>query len=135
MVQGIKACLNEKFGHTDVDKASYAVQGLGHVGSTWSSTCASRAKVYVTDINKERVEQCVELGAEAVKMDDIYMSMPRCTALRARRHGERKEHPAIQVRDHGGAANNQLATDACGDELYKRGILYAPDYAIKPAAS
>ncbi|HET7674739.1 MAG TPA: leucine dehydrogenase, partial [Gammaproteobacteria bacterium] len=29
-----------------------------------------------------------------------------------------------------GAANNQLATTECGDELHKRGILYAPDYAI-----
>src|SRR5690606_31902209 len=28
-----------------------------------------------------------------------------------------------------GAANNQLATDAIGDELTKRGVLYAPDYA------
>src|SRR5690606_23934945 len=29
-----------------------------------------------------------------------------------------------------GAANNQLATDECGDEIHQRGILYAPDYAI-----
>src|SRR5690606_29403474 len=29
-----------------------------------------------------------------------------------------------------GPANNQLATDAIGDELEKRGILYAPDYAV-----
>ncbi len=29
-----------------------------------------------------------------------------------------------------GAANNQLATDAIGDELAGRGILYAPDYAV-----
>jgi leucine dehydrogenase len=29
-----------------------------------------------------------------------------------------------------GAANNQLATDECGNELENRGILYAPDYAV-----
>ena len=29
-----------------------------------------------------------------------------------------------------GAANNQLADDAIGDEVEKRGILYAPDYAV-----
>jgi leucine dehydrogenase len=29
-----------------------------------------------------------------------------------------------------GPANNQLATDAIGDELQKRGVLYAPDYAV-----
>src|SRR3546814_4594612 len=29
-----------------------------------------------------------------------------------------------------GAANNQLASNAVGDEVVKRGILYAPDYAV-----
>jgi leucine dehydrogenase len=29
-----------------------------------------------------------------------------------------------------GAANNQLANNAIGDEVEKRGILYAPDYAV-----
>ena len=29
-----------------------------------------------------------------------------------------------------GAANNQLANEAIGDEVEKRGILYAPDYAV-----
>jgi leucine dehydrogenase len=29
-----------------------------------------------------------------------------------------------------GAANNQLATNECGDIIHKKGILYAPDYAI-----
>jgi leucine dehydrogenase len=29
-----------------------------------------------------------------------------------------------------GAANNQLATEKDGEELLRRGILYAPDYAI-----
>ena len=28
-----------------------------------------------------------------------------------------------------GAANNQLADDECGDEIDRRGVLYAPDYA------
>src|SRR3546814_9216051 len=29
-----------------------------------------------------------------------------------------------------GSANNQLSTNAVGDEVAKRGILYAPDYAV-----
>ena len=29
-----------------------------------------------------------------------------------------------------GSANNQLATDECGDELERAGIVYAPDYAV-----
>ncbi len=29
-----------------------------------------------------------------------------------------------------GAANNQLATNDIGDELFRRGVLYAPDYVV-----
>ena len=29
-----------------------------------------------------------------------------------------------------GAANNQLATEADGERLHRRGILYAPDYVV-----
>jgi leucine dehydrogenase len=38
--------------------------------------------------------------------------------------------PQIQARIVAGAANNQLQTPADGMALRKRGILYAPDYAI-----
>jgi leucine dehydrogenase len=38
--------------------------------------------------------------------------------------------PRLKVQIIAGAANNQLAEDRHGDELEKRGILYAPDYVI-----
>lgn len=38
--------------------------------------------------------------------------------------------PQIQARIVAGAANNQLQTPSDGIALKKRGILYAPDYAI-----
>jgi leucine dehydrogenase len=38
--------------------------------------------------------------------------------------------PRLKCKVIAGAANNQLATEKDGEELLKRGILYAPDYAI-----
>jgi leucine dehydrogenase len=38
--------------------------------------------------------------------------------------------PRFKFKVVAGAANNQLANDAAGNELAKRGILYAPDYAV-----
>jgi len=38
--------------------------------------------------------------------------------------------PRLKVKVIAGAANNQLATEQDGEELVKRGILYAPDYAL-----
>jgi len=38
--------------------------------------------------------------------------------------------PRIRARVIAGAANNQLASPEAGRELFRRGILYAPDYVI-----
>ncbi|MGH8397732.1 MAG: Glu/Leu/Phe/Val dehydrogenase dimerization domain-containing protein [Gammaproteobacteria bacterium] len=132
VIQGIKACLNKKYGHTDLKKASYAVQGLGHVGHhVVKHLRDADAKVFVTDMQQERIDACVALGAEAVKNDDIYGVHAKVyvpCALGATVN--EKTIPQFKFEIVAGAANNQLATDACGDELHKKGIVYAPDYAI-----
>lgn len=132
VINGIKACLNKRYGHTDLKKASYAVQGLGHVGHhVVKHLRDADAKVFVTDMNQERIDPCVALGAEAVKMDDIYSVNAKVyvpCALGATVN--EKTLPQFKFEIVAGAANNQLATDACGDELHNKGILYAPDYAI-----
>lgn len=132
-IQGIKACLHKRYGHTELGKLSYAVQGLGSVGSNVVKHLRDAgAKVFVTDINETRVEQCVAMGCEAVKGDDIYSTGAQVyvpCALGATVN--EKTIPQLKGCEIiAGAANNQLANDACGDELHKRGILYAPDYAI-----
>jgi len=132
VIQGIKASLNKKYGHTDLGKSSYAVQGLGHVGfHVVKHLRDAGAKVFVTDMSQERIDACVALGAEAVKMDDIYSVDAKVyvpCALGATVN--EKTIPQFKFEIVAGAANNQLATDECGDELHKKGILYAPDYSI-----
>lgn len=131
-IQGIKASLQKKYGHDDLSKASYAVQGVGHVGIHIAKTLTDAgAKVFVTDLNQDRIQQCVDMGAEAVKGDDIYavdanVYVPCALGATV----NEKTIPQFKFDIIAGSANNQLATDECGDELEKKGILYAPDYAI-----
>ncbi|NKI33725.1 Glu/Leu/Phe/Val dehydrogenase [Wenzhouxiangella sp. XN79A] len=131
-LQGIRASLQHKFGNEDVGSFSYAVQGVGHVGYELVKLLRNEgAKVFVTDINEEAVQACVELGCEAVGLDEIYevdadVFCP--TALGA--VVNEQTIPRFKFKVVCGAANNQLATDQCGDELENRGILYAPDYAV-----
>ncbi|MDX1625393.1 MAG: hypothetical protein R3323_02660, partial [Wenzhouxiangellaceae bacterium] len=73
----------------------------------------------------------VELGCEAVGLDDIYeveadVFCP--TALGA--IVNEQTIPRFKFKIVCGAANNQLATEECGSALEERGILYAPDYAV-----
>ncbi len=132
-LQGLMASLNHKFGNEDVGKYSYAVQGVGHVGMEFVKLLSERgAKVFVTDINKESVKRAVdEFGCEAVGLDEIYdvnADVYSPTAL----GGTVNENtlPRLKCKIICGAANNQLANDEIGLEVEKRGILYAPDYAV-----
>jgi leucine dehydrogenase len=131
-VQGIRAALNWKFGSEEVGDHSFAVQGAGHVGHHLIRQLLEEgAKVFVTDINQELVDQAVEMGAEAVGLEEIYdvdADVFSPCALGA--VVNENTIPRFKFKIVAGAANNQLADDECGDELQARDILYAPDYAI-----
>jgi len=131
-LQGIKAALQWKFGDQDVGKYSFAVQGAGHVGLHLVRLLREEgSKVFVTDFDEDAVASAVELGAEAVGLDDIYdvdADVFAPCALGAIVNEE--TIPRFKFKVIAGAANNQLATEKSGDELAARGILYAPDYAV-----
>jgi leucine dehydrogenase len=132
-LQGLMAALQFKHGNEDVGKYSYAVQGVGHVGMEFVKLLRERgAKVWVTDMNKAAVQRAVdEFGCEAVGLDEIY-DVPADVYSPTALGGTINENTIdrIKAKIICGAANNQLATDAIGDELQKRGVLYAPDYAV-----
>ena len=132
-LQGLMAALQVRYGHEEVGKFSYAVQGAGHVGMQFIKLLREQgAKVYVTDINQSLVQKAVaEYGAEAVPLDQIYDTDADVYSPCAL-GGTINEQtlPRLKCKIICGAANNQLATEAIGDELTARDILYAPDYAV-----
>ena len=131
-LQGIHASLQKQFGNEDVGKYSYGVQGLGHVGFELVKLLRNEgAKVFVTDINQDAIDACVELGCEAVELDDIYSvdaDVFSPCALGAVINDD--TIPQLKYKIVCGAANNQLKTQEHAKELESRGIIYAPDYAV-----
>ena len=131
-LQGIRASLQHRFNDETIGDYSYAVQGAGHVGLELIKLLRAKdAKVFVTDINQDLIQRAVDLGAEAVGLDEIFevdadVFCP--TALGAVINEE--TIPRFKFKIICGAANNQLANEECGNELERRGILYAPDYAV-----
>jgi len=118
-LQGIRASLQHKYNDETIGDYSYAVQGVGHVGFELVKLLrATGAKVFVTDINEEAVQAAVDLGAEAVGLDDIFdvdadVFCP--TALGAVINEQ--TIPRFKFKIVCGAANNQLANEECGSEL------------------
>jgi len=131
--RGIKASAKQKWGDDSLAGVEVAVQGLGHVGyNLCRDLAAEGAKLFVTDIDPERVQKAVsEFGAEAVAPERIYSVDAKIFAPCALGAAVNDQTiPQFRFEVIAGAANNQLAEDRHGDLLQKRGILYAPDYVI-----
>jgi len=132
-LHGIRACLEFKYGHAELHRVSFAVQGAGQVGyHLVKALRESGAKVFVTDINDQRVEQLVdEYGAEPVPMSQIYDVEANVFSPCALGGVINEDTlPRLRCEIVAGGANNQLESEELGIELDRRGILYAPDYAI-----
>jgi len=130
---GLKAAVRAGLGRDDLDGVRVAIQGLGNVGLRLARHLhAAGARLWVTDIHPPAVEKAVrELGAQAVGMGEIAsldVDVFAPCAMGAVINDATV--PALKARVVAGAANNQLAQSRHGQALFKRGILYAPDYVI-----
>lgn len=131
---GMKAAMNELSGSDSLKGKTIAVQGTGHVASYLCDHLAKEgAKLFVTDIYEKKAKAVVErTKAKYVPPDKIYsvdadIFCP--CALGAILND--KTIPRLKAAIVAGGANNQLADEKKnGAMLMKRGILYAPDYAI-----
>ncbi len=131
--QGIKSALKYLGMGDDLNGIRVAIQGVGNVGyHLCSYLSAAGAKLLVTDIYPTQIEKVVhEFGATQVTPDEIYgldCDIFAPCALGAILNS--RTIPQLKCKIVAGAANNQLETEADGYALFKRGIVYAPDYAI-----
>ena len=131
---GMKAAIHLATGSDSLKGKAVAVQGAGHVASYVCDHLAKEgAKIFVTDIYAEKAKAVVKrTRATYVAPDKIYdvkadIFCP--CALGAILND--KTIPRLKVKIVAGGANNQLADEQKhGQMLLKRGIIYAPDYAI-----
>jgi len=131
--QGMKAALKAAGLGENFEGIRVTVQGVGNVGyHLCHYLAAAGAKLIVTDIYPNQVEKVVkEFGATVVSPDQIYAAeadvFAPC-ALGAILNN--RTIPQLKCKVIAGSANNQLETESDGFELHKRGIIYAPDYAV-----
>ena len=131
--QGIKAAVKHAGLGQSLEGIRVAIQGVGHVGYHLASyLSAAGAKLIITDIYPTQIEKVVqEFGAVAVEPDQIYRADAEIfapCALGAILN--QRTIPQLKCKVVAGSANNQLETDADGLDLFQKGIVYAPDYAI-----
>ncbi len=131
---GMQACAEKVYGSRSLKGKKVAVQGVGSVGYYLVKHLVEDegAEVFITDIDEDRVKKVVdEFGVKAVGPDEIYgvdVDIFAPCALGAVLNDETL--PQLKCKIIAGGANNVLAEERHGDELEKKGILYAPDYVI-----
>lgn len=131
---GIQVCLKEVFGSEDTTGRSFAIQGLGKTGtSILSNVYKTAGAIYVSDINKDAVKKIHELYPKvkvvpftAIASQEVDVFCPCALSDAINENNIDK----FRCRIIAGSANAQLESDLLGDQLYKKEILYAPDYVI-----
>ena len=129
---GMKASAKEVWGNDSLKGKRVAMQGFGK-GATYTAhhLIKEDSHIVVTDINEEAMDRGRKLGLEVVAPDEIYDV--DCDIFSPCALGgviNPDTIPRIKARIVAGGANNQLLTEADGEELHRRGVLYAPDYLI-----
>jgi leucine dehydrogenase len=133
MWHGMRACLDFAGLRKSGRKIRVALQGVGSVGLRLARILKQEGmELIVADLNAQLVNSAAtELGASVVPADEILSQ--DCDVLAPCALGgvlttETISH--VQARIVCGCANNQLAAPEAGDELARRGIIYAPDYLV-----
>jgi leucine dehydrogenase len=133
VLEGIRAAVEVKLKKESLKGLKVAVQGAGNVGQHLVQLfLQNEMKVYLTDIDRARCEKFAHnQSVTLVGTDEIYETDADifCPSALGAILNE-KTIPKLKCKIVAGSANNQLANEACGDELFRRQILYAPDYAI-----
>lgn len=130
-IEATRACAKRAWGTADLEGKRVALQGLGVVGSkALGMLVEAGAEVVVADIDEEKVERAVQaFGVEAVRPEEIYgveADIFAPYALGAVINDA--TIPQFKAKVVAGAANNILAEERHGDELERRGIVYAVDF-------
>ena len=133
-IHGMKAALKFKNGTESLKGKKVLVQGIGHVGLYLVDYLNKEgAKIIISDINKRAIENVVKkYNCSVINPNDIYtaeMDVYAPCALGATVNNETIDKLKCSII--AGAANNQLLDEKQhGQQLFDKGIVYAPDYLI-----
>ena len=132
LYMGMKACAEEVWGNGGLRGKTVAVQGFGKVASHMCEHLMEEdTRIVVTDVFEDALDRARDWGLEVTTPDSILAS--DCDILAPCALGgvlNSETIPQLKCRVVAGGANNQLLSEDDGEELHRRGILYAPDYIV-----
>lgn len=134
VLEGIRACMKEKFGKASLRGRRIVIQGVGHVGFALARLLhQERAKLILSDVNRNLLQRAKKaFQAETVSPGKVY-DVPADIFSPCALWGVINDRTVGRLRPKivAGGANNPLADERAHDQLlYEKEILYAPDYVV-----
>lgn len=128
----IKASVRHKLRREHLDGLTVAIQGIGETGGRLAEMLQKdNCQIIASDINPDHITALGrKIDFELVKPDEIFSVA--CDIFAPCALGgilNSRTIPDLLCQIVAGSANNQLQTEEDGALLFRRGILYAPDYA------
>lgn len=131
--RGIQAVAQKLWGNVSLRNKKIAIQGLGHVGGRLAALLFwEGADLLISDIDVNLVKNFEHFyGAEIIPPENF--NKVQCDILCPCAMGgtiDEASLSALNCLAIAGAANNPLSQPILAEELFKKGILFAPDYVI-----
>jgi leucine dehydrogenase len=135
VVKSLDVALDYVYKNNDYSKHSFAIQGVGKVGFEILKILINGGakNIYIADIDKNRIKEIVNMYPFIKVVDiniihkqnvDVYSPCALSGVLNKETMKELKCKIIV------GSANNQLENISICEELYKKGIVYCPDYVV-----
>jgi leucine dehydrogenase len=131
--RGIQSVMKKLTNSDSLENRTIAVQGLGSVGYELAKLLYwAGARLIVADTDPEKCANIANLtGAQIVSTQEVMKVECDVFAPCALGGGINEQTiPHFRCKAIAGCANNQLLKDSDADELFAKGILYAPDFVI-----
>lgn len=130
----IQVCLKEVFGSENLEGRSFAIQGVGKIGSELLKYIYPYTHdICITDIDKSALKSTLVKYPDIKIVDaneilkqkvDVFSPCALSSCL------NKKTIKSLKCSIVVGGANNQLEDETISDKLNEMGILYAPDYVV-----
>lgn len=134
MFSALEIVLEEMYGLKDISGRSFAIQGVGKIGTAFLDLIYNRAgKVVIADIDAGQVAAVKKLYPKVSIVTPAAIYKQKVDVFSPCASGGVLNSKTISRIKAGiilGGANNQLEDAEVGELLFKLGILYAPDYVV-----
>jgi leucine dehydrogenase len=131
---GIKACAKHKFGTSELEGRSFAVQGLGNVGTYLVDYLKQeKTTVYVSDLVYDNIKEVQDKHPEVEVLKPSTLLFMQTDFLVPCAVGSIIDHDNIDLlrcQVIAGSALNIFSHEELIEKVYEKGILFAPPFLI-----